>query len=208
MKKIYFSLLVLTVVFLSGCSVTTKQNSILEQQPAERQDSATRGQIEEQGKEQVTTDNIVYKNDDFNFEITMPLSWQDYQVQNRKISKELYGKKYIVSELDFGFPINLEYDQQNNTVNAKKCDSCFTNIFTLTVYNKIDFDEISKNNNTEIAKNGNTPFTDLGRLVASNSNYVFSVPGNIHGQSFDGQFVYDRQTEAGIFLGDSFNLLK
>ena len=51
MKKVYFSLLVLGVIFLFGCSVTEKKNSTLEQQQAVVQDNTTGSQSKEQNQE-------------------------------------------------------------------------------------------------------------------------------------------------------------
>lgn len=144
--------------------------------------------------------NIIYEDASFDFKIALPLNWKDYVVRSREVSREFYGITYKINEFDFGFPVKLIYDESNKNINTEKCDVCFTNVFTLTVYNKSDFEEISRNNEAEIVKNGSTPFTDLGRLVGSNNRYIFTAPGNIHGQSYDGQFIYDRQTEAATFL--------
>ncbi|MDD3285182.1 MAG: hypothetical protein PHG95_00875 [Patescibacteria group bacterium] len=200
MKKITILSLFVLVVAFSGCSVAGRKFSEPSQESA--QDNLLEAETGNQTQELEKTENIIYEDANFNFKITMPLNWQDYKVQSREVKREFYGLTYTINELDFGFPVKLLYDQENNEVNVEKCDSCFIKIFTLTVYNRSDYDEISANNEAEIAKNGATPATNLGNLIGSNGKYVFMAPSNIHGQAYDGQFIYDRQTEAAAFLSD------
>ena len=198
MKKITILSLLFLSAIIAGCSVVNRQAPDLNQVAG--QNNLIEVETEAQIPEQQNPNNIVHEDVNYGFKMTLPLNWQDYEVRDREVSQEFYGITYKIHELDFGFPVTLVYDQENNNISAEKCDSCFTNVFTLTVYNQLDFAEINSNNDAEITKNGATPFTNLGRLVGSNNKYVFRVPSNIHGQSYDGQFIYDRQTEAATFL--------
>lgn len=199
MKKNYFLILILAAIFLSACSVDKTEIATPVQVIGDNSELVNIEVLAEPEEESIAN-NIIHEDKDFNFKITMPLSWKGYVVKSRKVDKEFYGNTYSVNILDFGFPMRLDYDEETNDVVAVACDSCFANVFSLTVYNSSDFDEINIKNNDDIDQNGTTPLNDLGLLVGKNSDYVFVAPRYIHGQSYDGQFIYDRQTEAATFL--------
>ena len=198
MKKNYFLVLVLGAVFLSACS--SSESEVVGPSQLAENDGVVNVEVSPETEERVGLNSVIHEDKNFNFKITMPLSWSGYIVQSRKVNKEFYGTTYSVNELDFGFPVRLDYDEDSNNISAVDCDSCFARVFSLTVYNSSDFDKINIKNKAEIAKNGTTPLNDLGLLVGNNSDYVFLAPRYIHGQSYDGQFIYDRQTEAAAFF--------
>lgn len=129
----------------------------------------------------IASENVVYENDDYNFKITMPKTWENYKIKEtqRNNSVEMY----------FGLPLSINYDQKTNTIKAEECSTCFARIYPLVIYGKDEFERLEAEG----------AFA-LNRVVGENDRYVFIVPKYIHGHSYDGQYIHDRQTEAATFL--------
>jgi hypothetical protein len=206
MKKTYYLLLLLPLLFLTACSyqksndatesqdlvVVTDQPDIFLEEDGE--------DIEETEDAIVNDNNIVYQNNDYGFKLFMPLSWQRHLVRTDVSGINYHGKMHDAAKVVFGFPIKIAYNQETNVISAENCEDCFQEIFRLTIYTKEVFQELNRDNDLVIAREGESVFTDLGKIVGENEDYIFVVPKNIHGQSYDGQFIYDRQTEAATFL--------
>lgn len=198
MKKNYYLLLLLPLLFLTACSYQ-RSSEVTEVQDLEIV-SNDNGENLREVKNVANDQNIVYQNDDYKFKLFMPLSWQEYLVREDVEGVGYHGKTYDATKVVFGFPIKIEYDSETNEIATENCDDCFQEIFRLTVYAKEVFQELNRDNDLVIAQEGESIFTDLGKIVGENEEYIFTVLRNIHGQSYDGQFIYDRQTEAAAFL--------
>jgi len=208
MKKIYYLVLVLPILCLAGCSFQNKniddQSNLQDNQintPVETgttTDVSIEPIVDTQNNIADTQNNenqkIIYRNEDYRFQVIFPSTWKDYVVKSEKKDEGFDDKKYSGINLSFGFPVTLKSD--GNEFTAEKCDSCYTEVFSLFIMSKINSQNLEIARQADIAKNGGNPVNNQYFILASNNEYVIYGPSNYHGQSYDGEFIASRQTEA------------
>jgi hypothetical protein len=131
---------------------------------------------------------ISYKNHDFGFELFFPKTWEGYLVETKSSVFEKYENSYNTKEISF--KLNALDD----------CNDEYCKIFTITVFDKSDFEQLLKDNKEYIEANGSNVFTDIGKSIGSNNHYTFVIPTNIFGQAYPGPNIYRHQQEAVVFL--------
>jgi hypothetical protein len=203
MKKI-FSLvfLFISVVFLSACSSNNYKN-------ISNDDALSGSQITEianvneaelqndmpESQNKVVNNNFVYKNDDYRFQITLPSAWNEAVVKSERGLMYLDNNiEFHSTDLVFGLPVKVNYQEKQDV--AEKCPSCFLAIFRLHVLSRDDSRKFEIAREANIQEGGASPANGQYIIIASNNEHVFYGPSNFHGQSYDGEFMASRETEA------------
>jgi len=203
MKKILsLVFLFIFVVFLSACSSNNYKN-------ISNDDSLSGSQITEianvnkvdlqkdmsESQNEVINNNFVYKNDDYRFQITLPSAWKEAIVKSERGSMYLDSNiEFHSTDLVFGLPVKVNYQEKQDV--AEKCPSCFFVIFRLHVLSRDYSEKFEIAREASIQEGGASPANGQYIIIASNNEYVFYGPPNFHGQSYDGEFIASRQTEA------------
>lgn len=232
MRKLSFVLLLIPVLFLSACSVKSHKNSsenVLDESEASQYTSSDNqidslesvfeeSQISESAtllnntsepESKLDDNSFLYKNNDYQFQITFPSIWKEVVVRTEEGSMSLINPNnandnkinFVSRDLVFGFPIEVTY--QDNQVFVKDCLSCFEEVFRLQILSKEDSREFEVARDLNIQEYGSNPLNNY-RIVTSNNNYVFYGPTNFFGQSYDGEFIKNRQTEAQEAISNQF----
>ncbi len=193
--------------YISPADQIDSLESVFEE--SEISESATLLNNDSEPESKLDNNNFLYKNNDYQFQIIFPNTWEEVAVRSEEDSMSLINPNnandnkinFVSQDLVFGFPIKVTY--QDNQVFVKDCFSCFAEVFRLQILSKEDSREFEVARNLNIQEYGSNPLNNY-RIITSNNNYIFYGPTNFFGQSYDGEFIKNRQIEAQEAISNQF----